>query len=353
LKGLKFSPLIIAAIAFIALIVYLYLPKVAIQQTKSQVLTPVTVHVIKSESFPITIEALGTAKANESIALTAQTTDIVQSVEFDDGDIVKRGQLLLTLNDNEEKARLNDLDINLQEAKRQLNRITNLAKESAASEQLLDEQQAKVKSFKAQMDVVTAQLNELEIRAPFDGVLGVRQVSLGALLKPGDLVTTLDDIAIIKLDFSISESHLPTVAIGQLIQATSVAYPGEVFEGEITSIASRVDPITRSIPIRANINNQQLKLRPGMLMQIELQKTVLQTLVLPEQSLVPVEDKQFVFVVVDGAVIRQEVVVGKRKPGLVQIISGLSEGDNVVVEGTLRLRDGSKVRVLSTENTKG
>lgn len=353
MKGLKFSPLIIAAIAFIALIVYLYLPKVAIQQTKSQVLTPVTVHVIKSESFPITIEALGTAKANESIALTAQTTDIVQSVEFDDGDIVKRGQLLLTLNDNEEKARLNDLDINLQEAKRQLNRITNLAKESAASEQLLDEQQAKVKSFKAQMDVVTAQLNELEIRAPFDGVLGVRQVSLGALLKPGDLVTTLDDIAIIKLDFSISESHLPTVAIGQLIQATSVAYPGEVFEGEITSIASRVDPITRSIPIRANINNQQLKLRPGMLMQIELQKTVLQTLVLPEQSLVPVEDKQFVFVVVDGAVIRQEVVVGKRKPGLVQIISGLSEGDNVVVEGTLRLRDGSKVRVLSTENTKG
>ena len=90
-----------------------------------------------------------------------------------------------------------------------------------------------------------------------------------------------------------------------------------------------------------------------MLMQIELQKTVLQTLVLPEQSLVPVEDKQFVFVVVDGAVIRQEVVVGKRKPGLVQIISGLSEGDNVVVEGTLRLRDGSKIRVLSTENTKG
>jgi len=353
LKGLKLSPLIIAAIAFIALIVYLYLPKEAIQQTKNQVLTPVTVHVIKSEPFPITIEALGTAKANESIALTAQTTDTVQSVEFDDGDIVKRGQLLLTLNDTEEKARLNDLDINLQEAKRQLNRITNLAKESAASEQLLDEQQAKVKSLKAQMDVITAQLNELEIRAPFDGVLGVRQVSLGALLKPGDLVTTLDDIAIIKLDFSISESHLPTVAIGQWIESTSVAYPGEVFEGVITSIASRVDPITRSIPIRANINNQQLKLRPGMLMQIELQKTVLQTLVLPEQSLVPVEDKQFVFVVVDGAVIRQEVIVGKRKPGLVQIISGLNEGDNVVVEGTLRLRDGSKIRVLSTENTKG
>ena len=350
LKGLKFSPLFIAAVAFIGLVVYLYLPKEETQEAKGQSLTPVTVHVIKTEPFPITIEALGTAKANESIALTAQTTDIVQSVNFDDGDIVKRGQLLLTLNDNEEKARLNELDINLQEAKRQLTRITNLAKESAASEQLLDEQQAKVKALKAQMDVVTSQLNELEIRAPFDGVLGIRQVSLGALLKPGDMVTTLDDIAVVKLDFSISESHLPTVAIGQLIRATSVAYPGELFEGKITSIASRVDPITRSIPIRANINNQALKLRPGMLMQVVLQKTVLQTLVLPEQSLVPVEDKQFVFVVVDGAVVRKEVVVGKRKPGFVQIESGLKEGDQVVVEGTLRLRDSSKVRVLSTSN---
>jgi membrane fusion protein, multidrug efflux system len=353
LKGLNISPLLIAAVAFVGLIIYLYFPKEQMDKTQTQGLTPVTVHVIKSESFPVTIEALGTAKANESISLTAQTTDTVQSVEFDDGDIVKQGQLLLTLNDNEEKARLSELDINLQEAIRQLNRISNLAKESAASEQLLDEQQAKVKALKAQMDVVRAQLNELELRAPFDGVLGVRQVSLGALLKPGDLVTTLDDIAIIKLDFSISESHLPTVAIGQRIKATSVAYPDELFEGKITSIASRVDPITRSIPIRANINNQNLKLRPGMLMQIVLQKTVLQTLVLPEQSLVPVEDKQFVFVVVDGAVVRKQVTVGRRKPGFVQILSGLNEGDSVVVEGTLRLRDGSKVRVLAAENNQG
>lgn len=353
LKGLKFSPLFIAAAVFIALVIYLYLPKEEIEQIKNQTLTPVTVHVIKSEPFPITIEALGTAKANESIALTAQTTDTIQSVEFDDGDIVKRGQVLLTLNDNEEKARLNELDINLQEAKRQLNRISNLAKESAASEQLLDEQQAKVKALKAQMDVLGSQLDELIIRAPFDGVLGVRQVSLGALLKPGDLVTTLDDIATIKLDFSISESHLPTVAMGQLIKASSVAYPGDIFEGKITSIASRVDPITRSIPIRASINNQKLKLRPGMLMQIELQKNVLQTLVLPEQSLVPVEDKQFVFVVVDDAVVRKEVTVGRRKPGFVQILSGLNAGDKVVVEGTLRLRDGSKIRILAVENSQG
>lgn len=352
LKGTKISPLLLAAVVFVGLVVYLYLPKEQNLKSKGENTTPVTVHSIKSEPFSIEIEALGTAKASEFIALTAQTTDIVQSINFEDGDVVKKGQLLLQLNDNEEKARLSELDINLQEAKRQLNRITNLAKESAASEQLLDEQQAKVKAIKAQMDVIKSQLAELELRSPFDGVLGIRQVSVGALLKPGDLVTTLDDIAVVKVDFSISESHLSTVAIGQLVRATSVAYPGEVFTGKIASIATRLDPITRSIQIRADVDNQKLKLRPGMLLQIELQKSVLQTLVLPEHSLVPVDDKQFVFVVKDGAVKRQEVIVGRRKPGFVQIVSGLTEGDTVVVEGTLRIRDGSKVRILNTDNSK-
>jgi membrane fusion protein (multidrug efflux system) len=353
LKGLKISPLLLAALAFVVLVIYLYLPKDQVIKMKSEGLTPVTVHSIKIEAFPVTVEALGTVKANESVLLTAQTTDIVQNINFDDGDLVKKGQILIQLNDNEEQARLNELDINLQEAKRQLKRITNLAKESAASEQLLDEQQAKVKALQAQMDVMKSQLDELQLRAPFDGVLGIRQISVGALLKPGDLVTTLDDLAVVKLDFSISEAHLPSVAKEQQIEATSVAYPDEVFAGKITSIASRVDPITRSIQIRANINNKQLKLRPGMLMQIELQKLMLETLVLPEHSLVPVEDKQFVFVVRDDAVKRQEVQVGRRRPGFVQILSGLEEGDLVVVEGTLRLRDGSKVRILDSATNEG
>ena len=346
-KGTKFSPLLLAALLFVGLVVYLYLPQDEAQQNQMQNTTPVTTHIIKNERFELVIDALGTAKANESVLLTAQTTDTVQNIEFEDGDVVKQGQLLIRLNNTEEQAKLSELDINLQEAKRQLTRITNLAKESAASEQLLDEQQAKVKALKAQMDVVKSQLSELELRAPFDGILGIRQVSLGALIKPGDVVTTLDDLSSVKLDFSIAESHLPSVSVGQLVRATSVAYPGQIFEGKITSIASRVDPITRSIQIRASIDNPELKLRPGMLMQIELQKDLLETLVLPEQALVPVDDKQFVYMVVDGTVKRQLVSVGQRKPGLVQILSGLNVGDEIVVEGTLRVREDSKVRVLN------
>jgi membrane fusion protein (multidrug efflux system) len=259
---------------------------------------------------------------------------------------------LLEFNDAEEKARLAALDVNLQEALRQLNRISNLAKKNVASAQLLDEQQAKVKVLKAEMDVAKTQLDELLVRAPFDGVLGVRQISVGALVTPGDVVTTLDDLSIIKVDFDIAESHLASVALGQQIRATSVAYPGQVFEGQITSIASRVNPTTRSVQIRANIKNMDLKLRPGMLLQILLQKQMLKTLVLPEVVLVPVEDKQFVFLVKNNQAELVEVKVGLRKPGKVQILSGLKAGDVVVTEGTLKLRTGSKV-TFDTVSSEG
>jgi membrane fusion protein (multidrug efflux system) len=299
------------------------------------------------------VEGLGTGKANESVIITTQTTDIVNKIHFDDGDRVKAGQVLLTLIDLEEKARLAALDVDLQEANRQLKRVVNLAKKNAASAQLLDEQQAEVNALKAEMNVLKTQMLALAVRAPFDGVLGLRQVSVGALVRPGDAITTLDDLSTLKVDFNIAEVHLPSVAIGQNIRATSIAYPDETFTGQILSIGSRVDAATRAIQIRANINNENFKLRPGMLLQINLQKKLLNTLVLPEASLVPIEDKQFVFVVKDDAVTRTQVKIGLRKPGIVQIISGLAEGDLVVVEGALKLRDGSKVKVLNADEIKG
>jgi membrane fusion protein (multidrug efflux system) len=183
--------------------------------------------------------------------------------------------------------------------------------------------------------------------------LGLRQVSVGALVRPGDAITTLDDLSIIKVDFNIAEVHLPSLAIGQNIRAKSIAYPDEIFEGKIVSIGSRVDPATRAIQIRANINNQDFKLRPGMLLQINLQKKMLTTLILPEASLVPIEDKHFVFVVNDAEVTRKQVKIGLRKPGKVQIVSGLNEGELVVIEGALKLRDGSKVKILDVDETKG
>ena len=351
-KALKVSPLLIAVMLCLGLVVYLYLPKDVSEQVKQANITLVKVHRTIEEEFEVVVEALGTGRANESVLITTQTSDIVQEIHFDDGVRVKAGQVLLTLIDLEEKARLAALDVDLQEANRQLKRIANLAKNNVASEQLLDEQQAEVNALIAEMNVLKTQMGALEVRAPFDGLLGLRQVSVGALVRPGDVITTLDDLSIIKVDFNIAEVHLPSVAIGQNIRATSIAYPDEIFEGKIVSIGSRVDPATRAIQIRANINNQDFKLRPGMLLQINLQKKMLTTLTLPEASLVPVEDKHFVFVVNGETVTRKQVTIGLRKPGKVQIVSGLNEGELVVIEGALKLRHGSKVKVLNADEIK-
>ena len=143
------------------------------------------------------------------------------------------------------------------------------------------------------------------------------------------------------MDFALPEKHLSTVAIGQEVFATNSAYPGETFAGKIMSIDSRIDPVTRSINVRTLIDNADGRLRPGMLLKVVLQKEVLETLVIDEKALVPDEDRQFVFKVVDGKAVKTQVQLGVRRPGKVQILDGLVPGDEVVTQGTLRIRHGS------------
>ena len=340
------SPLSIVVVLLLGFVIYLNLPETKKETKKQSKATPVVVERVALTQFPIVIEALGTVLANESVTLTAQKVETVSQIYFDDGDIVTKGQLLLQLNQNEELARIEELQASIDEAKRQYSRIKNLSKSSAASEQLLDEQSARVKMLQAQVDVAEAQLGELQIRAPFSGMLGIRQVSVGALVRPADVITTLDDISMVKVDFSVAENHFASLAIGQKIQAASVAYPDTSFEGKISSIDTRIDPVARSTQVRAIIDNSDARLRPGMLLQIELEKKVLETLTIDEKALVPVQDKQYVFVVENDKVSRIEVIVGERKPGRAQIVSGLSAGQTVVVEGTLRVQDQSSVRIL-------
>ena len=134
----------------------------------------------------------------------------------------------------------------------------------------------------------------------------------------------------VKVDFSVAETHLASVAAGQRLTATSIAYPGVEFEGVISNVDTRLDPVIRAINVRAVIKNKDNRLRPGMLLTVTVEKRVLNTLVLPEKALVPVQDKQFVYVVKDDVAHQTEVVIGERRPGIVQIINGVSEGDEVI-----------------------
>ena len=169
-------------------------------------------------------------------------------------------------------------------------------------------------------------------------------MSVGTLISPGAVITTLDDTSVIKLDFSVPENALAALREGLSVRASAPAFPGRVFAGKVASIDSRVDMATRSVTVRALLANEDGALKPGMFLNVSLANDERQALVIPEEALTPEAERQYVFVVADGKAERREVRIGDRRPGSVEIVAGLRPGEQVVVEGTQKVRDGSAVQ---------
>ena len=307
--------------------------------------TPVVVARVVEAPFLDTLQAVGTATANESLEITANASDRISRIAFREGDVAEAGQILVELDTSEEEAELAEAIANLDDARRQFERFDALVATNSAALSQRDEQKARVDAAAARVEVIRARIADREVRAPFAGLLGLREVSPGALVGPDDRITTLDDIATIKLDFSVPENFLSALRRDALIRAQTVAYPGEIFDGRVSNISPRVDPLTRSVAIRAEIPNEDLRLRPGMLLTVDLVKDRRDGMMVPEGALIPQGDRQFLFRVVDGSAERTEVRIGARRPGIVEIVDGLLPGETVVVEGGLRLRPGAPVRI--------
>jgi len=290
------------------------------------------------------IEALGTAKAKESVTITAKVTETVARVNFSDGDLVSEGRLLVDLSGRAEVAGLEEAQANYTEALQQYRRQVELVEAGTIARSQLDSLVATRDAAKARMDATRARLADRVIVAPFAGLLGFRQVSPGTLVTPGTAIATLDDVSLIKLDFSIPERFLAAVAIGQSIRARSAAWPDVHFEGTLTTIGSRVDPVTRAVTLRAELPNEEAQLRPGMLLTVELLLPARQTVVIPELALMQVGSQQTVFRVDAESVVSQvQVKSGARRRGEVEIVEGLVAGDRIVVEGIVKLRPGARV----------
>lgn len=292
------------------------------------------------------LEAIGTARANESVLLTSRVTDTVRKVNFEDGMFVEAGKVLIELTNAEETAQLAEAQATLDEAARQYERVQNLIEQGLASEVQLDEEKARQQTAEARLNAILARLDDRLIRAPFAGILGFRAVSPGTLLSPNTVVTTLDDIRTIKLDFSVPENYLSTLRPGLEVNARSTAYPDKEFSGIVNTINSRVDPVTRAVLVRAHIDNSEKLLRPGMLLTVSLIRSRETVMVIPEESLVPIQDRQYVYTIgSDNIANRVRVEIGRRRPGIVEVLSGLSLGQKVVTEGVIRLRPGAKVAI--------
>jgi membrane fusion protein (multidrug efflux system) len=209
----------------------------------------------------------------------------------------------------------------------------------------LDQLEANLLVAKAQARGAKARLDMLSVKAPFAGTVGLRRVSLGDLVGPDTIITTLDDTSVIKLEFGIPETFISEVRTGMTIVADSTVYPDRRFKGTVTSIDSRVDPVTRAVTLIATVPNGDDLLKPGMFLTVALEKQRANVLLIPEEALVPREGRQYVFVVEDGKAMEREVTLGGRAPGLAEIRSGLTNGDLVITEGTQRVRSGSAVQM--------
>jgi membrane fusion protein (multidrug efflux system) len=315
--------------------------------------TPVIAKTLQLEPFIDTLEALGTLKANEAVTLSATVTDIIRAVHFEDGQRVKAGDLLVEITDDEEHALLQEAKTAAGEAQRQYERVKSLAKTNLATASLLDERRQAYDSAQARLQATQSRMKDRVIIAPFDGVVGLRNISAGTLVTPGTTLTTLDDDSVMKLDISIPALYLDAVQTGLTISARTREREGAEFSGTVTAIDSRIDPLTRSVTVRALVANPERLLKPGMLMSVKLQKAQVMALLLPEEALLQEGFRSFVFRVNKGSeplsVSKHEVQTGVRRTGVVVVTAGLEPSDQVVTHGILRLRDGSPITLMAEQ----
>lgn len=305
---------------------------------------------VTQKEFSETVEALGTVLALESIEISANVTETIEALYFEDGDTVQEGQPLAKMSSNEEEAALAVARANLAEQEREIARLQELAEDGAVS-------QVRLQGYLTQKEIALQRIEEVQARiqdrlivAPFDGVLGFRRVSKGALVSPGEAITTLDALDPVKVDFTVPETFLGDLRPGLELVATSEAYPGRKFAGKVSQIDSRVDPITRAITVRAMIPNADHTLRPGMLLTTALSKNPRQSIAVPERCLVSVQSNHYVYTIEsssEGTVAkRNPVQIGSRQPGWLEIKSGLDAKARVVTDGVLGLKDGASIKVV-------
>ncbi|MDH4054851.1 MAG: efflux RND transporter periplasmic adaptor subunit [Gammaproteobacteria bacterium] len=301
---------------------------------------------IELRSMVDEIQALGTASANESIDIQPRIASRLERVAFDEGQFVKKGDLLVELENSEIVAGLALAEAALSESRSIYNRSKSLATTQAISASNLDQLLAQVQVNEAQVEAAQARLANTIIRAPFSGRIGLRRVSPGSLVNTQTVITTLDDTDTIKLDFSVPETFLTVVRKGMAISAESIVYSGRTFDGEVVSIDTRVDPVSRAVKVRSVIPNPDSALKPGMFLTVALRRDQGEVLVVPEQAIVPEGSNQYVFVAQAGVVEKRKIAIGRRIPGFVVVTGGVSEGERVVTEGSAKVREGSVIEDL-------
>lgn len=302
---------------------------------------------VAMKPFVDRIEVLGVAKGLQSVTITSNTAEMVTAVHFRDGQSVSRGQVLVDLKSASEDASISEAKVRLAQAERDYDRWKTLADRGVAPRAAAEQYLASVETARAAVASAQAQKLDRVIRAPFSGRVGISDVAPGALISPGTAIVSLDDVSVIRVDFSVPDRYLTTLREGLPISASPDALAGEVFQGRIAQIDTRIDPATRAVKARAEFPNPGGRLKPGMLVKVSIDQGTRMAPAVPEAAVQFQGTQASVFLIAKGpkgkVARRTEVETGLSTAGFVEISAGVKPGDKIVADGLNRVQDGASI----------
>ncbi|WP_023603515.1 efflux RND transporter periplasmic adaptor subunit [Aliivibrio logei] len=296
------------------------------------------------------LSLIGKLEAAESVIISPEVSGKVDRIAIKANQTVKKGQLLIQLNDVKAKAVIKEAQAYLHDEQRKLKEFQRLSKKNAITQTEIDGQKASVNIAQARLEAANAELRDLHISAPFAGTVGFIDFSLGKMVSVGSELLTLDNLSLMQLDLQVPERYLSMLSTGMKVDAKSQAWGDLEFSGEVVGIDSRINAETLNLRIRIDFPNKELKMKPGMLMAATLDFPAINAPIIPVQALEYSGTKRYVYVIGDdNKVIRTEVILGARVENRVVIEKGLDIGQDIVVQGLVNMRDGVTVKMISTD----
>ena len=315
---------------------------------------PVTVVEVKAEDWVPSIQAIGFIEPNQGVTLTAESNGVIDKIQFESGDTVKAGQKLVVLDTKVEQANLKSTKARLPAAEAKYKRYKGLYAKGSVSKEAFDDAEASYFSLQADIESLKASIERREITAPFDGVIGIRNVYLGQYLQPGTDIVRLEDTSVMRLRFTVPQTDISKIYIDQPINIYVDSYPQDTFKGSVSAIEPAVDNQSGLIQVQADIPNNGGKLRSGMFARADIiLPTIKDQVVLPQTAISfnLYGDNVYIISEVDGEKrVKQQVVnVGERRRDIAHILKGVKAGELVVTSGQVRLSNGAKVKVVEND----
>lgn len=317
----------------------------AVERSASPRPVPVRTAEVTLATVRDTVEAVATSRAEQAIEVRPATSGRVEEILFEAGQRVGRGDLLVQLDAGAEQAAVDEAKALLEDARGQYERGEQLARTRSVADARVAELRANFLAAQARVVAAAERLADRQIRAPFAGIVGLREVSVGARVDPETTITTLDSLDRLEVEFSVPEQFYAAVRIGAPISATTSVHRERTFDGRVTSIDSRIDPVARAFRVRASIPNPDLELPVGVFMVVQIVLDEREALTIPEQAVV-LQGRSAIAYRINGTTAeRVELELGQRSFGRLEVLSGLELGDMVATTGLQRLRDGAVVEV--------